>query len=113
MSTTKKAMPAGAALSPYDTAEFLRTPDEIAAYLEVVFEDYGDDPAMIAKALGNAARAQGMQKIAKATGLSREGLYQALSGKSNPSFDTILKVMNAVGIELRPKAMTKKRRKAA
>lgn len=113
MSTAKKTMPAGAALSAYDTAEFLRTPEEIAAYLEVVFEDYGDDPAMIAKALGNAARAQGMQKIAKATGLSREGLYQALSGKSNPSFDTILKVMNAVGIELRPRAMAKRRRKAA
>jgi probable addiction module antidote protein len=108
MSTTKNDMPAGAELSPYDTAEFLRTPEQIAAYLEVVFEDYGNDPAMIAKALGNAARAQGMQKIARETGLNREGLYQALSGKGNPSFDTVLKVMNAVGVELRPKAVTRR-----
>lgn len=110
MSTAKKEMPAGAALSPYDTAEFLRTPEEIASYLEVVFEEYGDDPRMIAKALGNAARAQGMQKIAKETGISREGLYQALSGKSNPGFDTVLKVLNAVGVELHPKALPRKRR---
>ncbi len=112
MRTAKKEMPAGAGLSPYDTAEFLRTPEEIASYLEVVFEDYADDPRMIAKALGNAARAQGMQKIARATGISREGLYQALSGKSNPGLDTVLKVMKAVGVELRPKAVPQKRRRS-
>lgn len=50
-----------------------------------------------------------MQQIAKETGLNREGLYQALSGKGNPSFDTVLRVMNAVGVELRPKAMARRR----
>jgi probable addiction module antidote protein len=104
MSTAKNEMPAGAALSPFDAADYLRTPEEITAFLEAVFEDYDGDTRVIVKALGVAARAQGMQSIAKATGLSREGLYQALSGKGNPSFDTMLKVMGAIGVELRPKA---------
>jgi probable addiction module antidote protein len=102
MSNAKNEMPAGAELSPYDTADYLKSPEQITAYLEAVFTDYGDDAAMIAKALGAVARAQGMQKIATATGLTREGLYQALSGKSKPSFDTILKVMRAVGVKLMP-----------
>jgi probable addiction module antidote protein len=94
---------------PYDTAEHLRTPEEIKAYLEVIFEEYGDDSRVVVAALGDVARAQGMQQIAKETGLNREGLYQALSGKGNPSFDTVLKVMNAVGVELRPKALSRGR----
>lgn len=109
MSTKKKDMPAGAALSPYDTAEFLRTPEEIAAYLEAVFEDYGDDSRVVVAALGDAAKAMGMQKVAHETGLNREGLYKALSGEANPSFDTVLKVMKAVGVELRPRALPRKR----
>lgn len=109
MNTTKKDMPAGAALSPFDVADHLRTPEEVADYLEAVFEDYDGDSRVIAAALGDAARALGMQKIAKETGLNREGLYQALSGKGNPSFDTVLKVMNAVGVELRPRAVTRRR----
>lgn len=103
MSTAKKEMPAGAALSPYDTAEFLRTPEQIAAYLEAVFADHGGDSRVIVAALGDAARAQGMLKIAEETGLNREGLYKTLSGKGNPSFDTVLKVMKAVGVELHPR----------
>lgn len=95
--------------TPYDTAEHLRTPEEIKAYLEAIFEDYGHDSRVVVAALGDVARAQGMQRIAKETGLNREGLYQALSGKGNPSFDTVLKVMNAVGVELRPKAVTRLR----
>lgn len=109
MSTKKKDMPAGAALSPYDTAEFLRTPEEIAAYLEAVFEDYGGDSRVVVAALGDAAKAMGMQKVAQETGLNREGLYKALSGDANPSFDTVLKVMKAVGVELRPRALRHKR----
>ena len=101
---SKAGIDPGKVAAPYDAAEFLRTPEEIATYLEAIFEDYGDDARVVAKALGDVARAQGMQKIARKTGLNREGLYQALSGKSNPSFDTVLKVMRAVGIELRPKA---------
>lgn len=109
MKAVKKDMPAGAALSRYDAADYLQTPEARAAYLEVIFEEYGDDARMVAKALGDVARAQGMQQIAKETGLNREGLYQALSGKGNPSFDTVLKVMNAVGVELRPKALSRRR----
>lgn len=110
MSTAKKEMPDGAALAPYDTVEFLRTPEQIAAYLEAVFEDYGDDSRVIVAALGDAARAQGMLKIADETGLNREGLYKTLSGKGNPSFDTVLKVMKAVGVELRPKVRASRKR---
>ncbi len=106
MSTAKNEIPAGVALSPFDAADYLRTPEEITAFLEAVFEDYDGDTRVIVKALGAVARAQGMQNIAKATGLSREGLYQALSGKGNPSFDTMLKVMGAVGVELRPAPKT-------
>ena len=102
---SKAGIDPGKVAAPYDAAEFLRTPEEIAAYLEAIFDDYGDDARVVAKALGDVARAQGMQKIARETGLNREGLYQAFSGKGNPSFDTVLKVMRAVGVELRPKAL--------
>jgi probable addiction module antidote protein len=95
--------------APYDTAEFLRTSEDIEAFLEAVFEDYGGDSRVIVSALGAVARALSMQKIAKETGLNREGLYQALSGKGNPSFDTVLRVMNAVGVELKPKALARRR----
>lgn len=97
-------------ISPYDTAEFLRSPDEISDYLEAVFENYGDDHRMIIKALGTVARAQGMQKIADKTGLQRQGLYKSLSEDGNPSFETVLKVMSAVGVELRPKKIFRRRR---
>jgi probable addiction module antidote protein len=109
MSTAKKEMPAGAALSPFDAADYLHTPEDVTAFLEAVLEDYDGDSRVIVKALGVAARALGMQQIAKETGLNREGLYQALSGKGNPSFDTVLKVMNAVGVEFRPKLLTRRR----
>ncbi len=96
--------------TPYDTAEFLRTPEEIADYLETVFETRGNDSRTVIRALGTAARAYGMQKIADATGLQRQGLYKSLSDEGNPSFDTILKVMEAVGVELRPMARPDRRR---
>ncbi|MGE0149988.1 MAG: addiction module antidote protein [Parvibaculaceae bacterium] len=95
--------------SPYDTAEFLHTPQDIADFLEAIFESYGDEPKTIIKALGTAARARGMQKVADETGLQRQGLYKSLSADGNPSFETVLKVMNAVGVELRPKAVTRSR----
>lgn len=96
-------------LIPFDPARYLRTPAEITAYLEVVFEDYGHDYRTVVKALGDAARAQGMQKIAKATGLSREGLYKSLSEEGNPSFETVLKVMSALGVKLKPEAIPEDR----
>lgn len=109
MSTAKKEMPAGAALSPFDAADYLHTPEDVTLFLEAVLEDHDGDSRVIVKALGVAARALGMQKIAKKTGLNREGLYQALSGKGNPSFDTVLKVMNAVGVEFRPRPLMRPR----
>lgn len=84
---------------PYDVAETLRNPDEMAAYLEACIEEADGDAAFIAKALGDIARAQGMTQIARQTGLSRESLYKALSGDRSPSFDTVLKVMTALGLK--------------
>lgn len=84
----------------YDVAEHLRSPEEMAAYLDACFEEAGDDAAFIAKALGDIARAKGMSKVARDSGLSRESLYKSLSGERNPGFDTILKVMGALGLKL-------------
>jgi len=86
--------------SRYDVAEHLRTPQEMAAYLEACIEEANGDAAFIAKALGDMARAKGMAQVAKDAGLSRESLYKALSGDRAPSFDTILKVTQALGIKL-------------
>ena len=77
---------------------------EIAAYLQARMDAAGGDPALIAAALGEIARAHGMMKLAKETGLTREALYRALSPEGNPNFGTILKVTKALGIKLVPKA---------
>ena len=84
----------------YDVSEHLRTPDEMAAYLEACLEEANGDAAFVAKALGDIARAKGMTQVARDAGLSRESLYKALSGERSPGFDTILKVAQALGIEL-------------
>jgi probable addiction module antidote protein len=86
--------------TPYDVAEHLRTPEEMAAYLDAWLEEAPDDAAGIAKALGNIARAKGMTQVAKDAGLSRESLYRALSADGNPSFSTVLKVARALGVKL-------------
>ena len=86
--------------TPYDVAEHLRTPEEMAAYLEATLEEAKGDAALIAKALGDIARAKGMAQVAHDAGLSRESLYKALSGERNPDFDTILRVVEALGLEL-------------
>ena len=84
----------------YDVAEYLRTPEDMAAYLEACIEEANGDAAFIAKALGDIARAQGMTQVARDSGLSLESLYKALSGERSPSFDTILKVVTALGLKL-------------
>ena len=89
----------------YDVAEHLRTPEEMAAYLEACIETANGDATFIAKALGDIARAQGMTRVARDAGLSRENLYKALSGERTPSFDTILKVTAALGIKLHAEAV--------
>jgi len=84
----------------FDVAEHLRTPEEMAAYLEVCMEEAHGDASLIAKALGDITRAKGMTQVARDAGLSRESLYKALSGERSPSFDTILKVIGALGLQL-------------
>jgi len=89
---------------PYDVAAQLRTPEEMAAYLDAWLEEAPDDAAGIARALGDIARAKGMTQVAKEAGLSRESLYRALSADGNPSFATVLKVARALGMKLHAEA---------
>ena len=89
---------------PYDVAEQLRTPEEMAEYLDAWLTDAPEDAAGIARALGDMARAKGMSQVARDAGLSREILYKALSESGNPSFATILKVAHALGVRLHAEA---------
>lgn len=84
----------------YDSADYLRTEADVAAYLKVCMAVAGDDPAFVVQALGTVARAKGMSALAKKTGLTREGLYKALSKSGNPSFDTVFRVVHAMGLKL-------------
>lgn len=95
-STRTKRIP----LRPYDVAEHLRNPSEMAAYLDAWLEEAPNDVGGIARALGDIARAKGMAAVARDTGLSRESLYRALSAEGNPSFATVLKVTRALGVRL-------------
>ena len=88
----------------YDVAEQLRTPEEMAAYLDAWFEEAPDDAAGIARALGDVARAKGMTQVARDAGLSRESLYKALGENGNPSFATVLKVARALGVKFHAEA---------
>jgi len=88
----------------YDVAEHLRTAEEMAAYLEACLEEANGNAAFIAKALGDIARARGMSRVARDAGLSRESLYRALSGERSPNFDTVLKVVAALGMKLHAEA---------
>lgn len=89
---------------PYDVAEQLRTPGEMAAYLDAWLAEAPDDAPGIARALGDIARAKGMSQVARDAGLSRESLYKALSENGNPSFATVLKVAKALGVKLHAEA---------
>jgi probable addiction module antidote protein len=96
--TTTKASKAKAV--PYDVAAQLRTPKEMAAYLDAWLSEAPEDVTGIARALGDIARAKGMSEVARETGLSRESLYKALSASGNPSLATVLKVAKALGLRL-------------
>jgi len=89
----------------YHVAEHLRTPEEMAAYLEVCLEEANGDAAFVAKALGDIARAKGVSQVARDTGLSRERFYKALSGDRTLGFDTNLKVVSALGMRLHAEAV--------
>ena len=92
-------------VTAYDVSEHLRTPEEMAAYLDAWLEEAPEDAAGIARALGDIARAKGMSQVAKDAGLSRESLYRALSAEGNPSFATVLKVAKALGLRLHAQAV--------
>ena len=82
----------------YDVTEYLETETDMAAYLNAALED--GDPAVLSAALGDIARAKGMTQLARETGISRDGLYKALSPTGNPSFATVQKVINALGMKV-------------
>lgn len=86
--------------SRYDSADYLKTEEDIEAYLDASLEEAGDDPSFIAHALGVVARARNMSQLARDTGMTREGLYKALSGEGNPTMATVAKVANALGYRL-------------
>ena len=83
---------------PWDATDHLKTPEDMAAYLEAALEE--GDGAVIAMALGTIARAKGMTKVAREAGLGRESLYKSLSAEGNPEFATVLKVIDALGLRL-------------
>jgi probable addiction module antidote protein len=88
---------------PWDAAEHLETAEDMAAYLEAALEE--GDPALVAAAMGDIARAKGITQIAAETGLGRESLYKALSHEGNPEFATVLKVLRALGLRLHATAV--------
>lgn len=83
---------------PWDAAEYLDTPEDVAAYLDTYLEDGSADE--IRAALGTIARSHGMTALSKETGITREALYKALGDKGNPTLDTLLKVTKALGVRL-------------
>lgn len=84
----------------FDAADFLKTPEEMAAYLDACFEEDAGDGMLVRAALNDIARVKGMTQIARDAGLGRESLYKALSSSGNPEFATIMKVMKALGLRL-------------
>lgn len=83
---------------PWDAAEVLNTPADIAAYLDAWLED--GTPEELLRALSTVARARGMTELARQSGISREALYRALSESGNPTLDTLVRVLKALGVRL-------------
>ncbi len=89
-----------AKFSRYDSADYIETEEDIAAYLDAVMEEGGEDPTYVTRALGVVARARNISKLARDTGMSREGIYKALSEDGNPSFATVAKIAGALGLRI-------------
>ena len=87
-------------LRKWDSAQHLKTEEDMQAYLQACIDESNGDAAFIAKALGNIAKAKGMAQLSRDTGLGRESLYKALSGDVKPSFDTVIKVVKALNLRL-------------
>lgn len=90
----------GIKLNKWDAVEHLQSEEEMILYLEACFDEDPGDGSLIRAALGDIARARGMAQLARDTGLSREGLYKALSPEGNPEFSTVVKVIHALGLRL-------------
>lgn len=88
--------------SRWDPVDYLKSGEDMAGYLQACLDEAPDDAALLAAALGDIARARGMVRVAKETGLTREGLYKALSKDGNPSLGTVLKVLKALGLKFTP-----------
>jgi len=99
MATRKKK---GVRTTRFDAASYLKSGTDAAGYLKACMDEAGGDSSLIAAALGDIARAYGMSKLARETGMSRVGLHKALDSRGNPSFDTVLKVTQALGLRLVP-----------
>lgn len=91
---------------PFDVADYLDDLNDVAGYLELAIEESADDPSAVPRALGAIARTRNMSELARRVGMSRDGLYKALSADGNPTWSTILKVTTALGLrfELHPVA---------
>lgn len=92
---------------PFDVADYIVDLDDVAGYLELAIEESADDPSAVPRALGAIARTQNMSELARRVGMSRDGLYKALSADGNPTWSTILRVTNALGLrfELHPRPL--------
>ncbi len=101
-SRTAAKMRKDAKLSAFDAAKFLDSDIVVAEFIDTALET--GDPAVLIRALGEVARAQGMAKVAKRSGLGRESLYKALQPASHPRLETIMRVAQALGIRLHASA---------
>lgn len=90
------------AVSRFDAADYLTSPEAVAEYLRAAMEEAGDDLAYMSTVLGDIVRARGVRALSIQTGITRQGLYKALAPKGNPSFVTVLRVLDALGLALVP-----------
>ena len=91
-------MAEGSKYARFDAADYLEDLDDVAAYLEIALQESAEDPTAVPRALGVIARSKNMSELARQVGMSRDGLYKALSADGNPTWSTILKVTNALGL---------------
>lgn len=86
--------------SAFEAADYLTNLEDAAGYLQIALEESAEDPTAVPRALGVIARSQNMSELARRVGMSRDGLYKALSGSGNPTWSTVLKVTEALGLKL-------------
>jgi probable addiction module antidote protein len=97
----------------WDPVDHLKTEQDMALYLDACLDEDPGDGSLVRAALNDAARAKGMTQLARDSGITREGLYRALSAEGNPEFSTVLKVVKALGLQLHAAPVTAKAKKAA